>query len=115
MAVLLFLTADSIHTVVPDGSDQSMQMEKVLAASLARAHANSIKSTAPAQTTSWQFCPDAATNSMKRTSANERAGALLGGGALAWKPLQIPATRGLVILNIQVEDASTPVHGLGEL
>ena len=52
MAVLLFLTDDSIHTVVPVGSDQSILTDTVRAASLARAQANSIKSTAPAQTTS---------------------------------------------------------------
>ena len=52
--------------------------------------------------------PDAATSSMKRTSAKVSAGALLGGGVSAWKPLQMPVTRGLD------RKSSSPVHGLGE-
>ena len=63
----------------------------------------------------WQyrttlFCPDAATNSMKRTSAKDKAGARLGGGALAWKPLQIPAARGLERKSSSTYKSRTPRH-----
>ena len=85
MAVLLLLlrTADSIHTVDPEASDQSTYRDTARAASLARAHANNIKSTAPAKTTSWQLRPEDARSSKNFTSAKVRAGALFGGGAFA--------------------------------